>query len=145
MEVSGELHASAALPPRERAPGTHWIGGRVDPRAGLDAVAKRRDPNSLFIHKTYFLLPAQWHSASLLAEWSGVRVMAGAGNFLFTTASIPALGPTQPPIQGVPGNLSSVKKVPGVWSWPLTFICRGQECVVLYFRSPIRLQGVVLS
>jgi len=25
---------------RERAPGTHWIGGWVDPRAGLDAVKK---------------------------------------------------------------------------------------------------------
>jgi len=23
--------------PRERAPGTHWIGGWVDPRAVLDA------------------------------------------------------------------------------------------------------------
>jgi hypothetical protein len=26
--------------PRERAPGTHWIGGWVDPRAVLDAVVK---------------------------------------------------------------------------------------------------------
>jgi hypothetical protein len=28
--------------PRERAPGTHWIGGWVGPRAGLDAVVKRK-------------------------------------------------------------------------------------------------------
>jgi hypothetical protein len=28
--------------PRERAPGTHWIGGRVGPRVGLDAVVKRK-------------------------------------------------------------------------------------------------------
>jgi hypothetical protein len=42
MEVSGQLHASAALPPREIAPGTHWIGGWVGPRAGLDAVVKRK-------------------------------------------------------------------------------------------------------
>jgi hypothetical protein len=27
--------------PRERAPGTHWIGGCVGPRAVLDAVVKR--------------------------------------------------------------------------------------------------------
>jgi hypothetical protein len=40
MEVSGQLHAPAALPLGERAPGTHWIGGRVDPRAGLDDVEK---------------------------------------------------------------------------------------------------------
>jgi hypothetical protein len=37
--------------PGERAPGTHWIGGWVDPRAGLDDVEKRkfltyRDSNS---------------------------------------------------------------------------------------------------
>jgi hypothetical protein len=37
MEVSGQLHASAALPPG-KATGTHWIGGWVGPRAGLDAV-----------------------------------------------------------------------------------------------------------
>jgi hypothetical protein len=28
--------------PRERAPGTHWIGGWVDSRAGLDDVEKRK-------------------------------------------------------------------------------------------------------
>jgi hypothetical protein len=41
MEVSGQLHAPAALPPGERAPGTHWIGGWVGPTAVLDAVVKR--------------------------------------------------------------------------------------------------------
>jgi hypothetical protein len=28
--------------PEERAPGTDWIGGGVDPRAGLDDVKKRK-------------------------------------------------------------------------------------------------------
>jgi hypothetical protein len=28
--------------PGERAPGTHWIGGWVGPRAGLDDVEKRK-------------------------------------------------------------------------------------------------------
>jgi hypothetical protein len=32
--------------PRERAPGTHWIGGWVGPRAVLDAVMKRKIPSS---------------------------------------------------------------------------------------------------
>jgi hypothetical protein len=36
---------SASLPghftPREKAPGTHWIGGWVGSRAGLDAVVTR--------------------------------------------------------------------------------------------------------
>jgi hypothetical protein len=31
--------------PRERAPGTHWIGGWVGPRAVLDAVVKRKTPS----------------------------------------------------------------------------------------------------
>jgi hypothetical protein len=35
MEVSGEFHAPAALPPGERAPDTRWIGDWVDPRTGL--------------------------------------------------------------------------------------------------------------
>jgi hypothetical protein len=46
MEVSGQLHAPAALPPRERAPGAHCIGSWVRPRAVLDAVMKRKIPNS---------------------------------------------------------------------------------------------------
>jgi hypothetical protein len=40
--------SSALLPGRltaeERAPGTHWIGSWVGPRAGLDAVTKIRSP-----------------------------------------------------------------------------------------------------
>jgi hypothetical protein len=31
--------------PRERAPGTHWIGSWVGPRAGLDAMEKRKIPS----------------------------------------------------------------------------------------------------
>jgi hypothetical protein len=42
MEVSGQLHAPARFTPGERAPGTHWIGGWVGPRAGLDDVEKRK-------------------------------------------------------------------------------------------------------
>jgi hypothetical protein len=32
---------SALFTPRERLPGTHWIGGWVDSRAGLDDLKKR--------------------------------------------------------------------------------------------------------
>jgi hypothetical protein len=42
MGVSGQRHAPAALYPGERTPGTHWIGGWVGPRAGLDAGARRK-------------------------------------------------------------------------------------------------------
>ena len=35
MEVSGQLHTPAALP-KEKSPGTHWKGGSVGPRIGLE-------------------------------------------------------------------------------------------------------------
>jgi len=44
MEVSGKLHAPAALP-SERAPGYHWIGGWVGPRAVLDVEMWRKIPS----------------------------------------------------------------------------------------------------
>jgi hypothetical protein len=45
MEVSGQLHTPATLPPGKEPPGTHWIGGWVGPRAVLDAVVKRKIPS----------------------------------------------------------------------------------------------------
>jgi hypothetical protein len=43
----GEWSASRAscFTPREKAPGTHWIGGWVGPRAVLDLVVKRKIPS----------------------------------------------------------------------------------------------------
>jgi hypothetical protein len=43
----GEWSASSPgrFTPRERGPGTHWIGGWVGPRAILDAVMKRKIPS----------------------------------------------------------------------------------------------------
>jgi hypothetical protein len=40
--VGGEWSASrpGRFTPEERAPGTHWIGGWVDPRASLDEIEK---------------------------------------------------------------------------------------------------------
>jgi hypothetical protein len=45
----GEWSASRSgrSTPRERAASTHWIGGWVDPRAVLDAVANRKIPSPL--------------------------------------------------------------------------------------------------
>jgi hypothetical protein len=43
----GEWSASrlGRFTPRERDPGTHWIGGWVGPRAVLDAVVKKKIPS----------------------------------------------------------------------------------------------------
>ena len=42
MEVSGELHAPAALPPGKYFRTTHRIGGWVGPRAGLDGFGEKK-------------------------------------------------------------------------------------------------------
>jgi hypothetical protein len=44
---------------------------------------------------------------------SRVRFPSGLGIFLFTTASRTDLGPTQPPVQWLPGALSLGRKRPG--------------------------------
>jgi hypothetical protein len=43
----GEWSASrpGRFTPSEIDPGTHWIGGWMGPRAGLDAVVKRKIPS----------------------------------------------------------------------------------------------------
>jgi hypothetical protein len=70
-----------------------------------------------------------------------VRFPAGAWNF-----SLHPLGPTQPPIQWVPGALTLGVKRPGheVDHLPPSST-EDKEFVELYLHSPIYLHGVVLS
>jgi hypothetical protein len=78
----------------------------------------------------------------------GFDFQQGLEIFLFSTASRPALGTTQPPIQWVPETLSlgvkwlrhevdhsppSSAEVKNVWSY------------IPYPRSPVCLHGIVLS
>jgi hypothetical protein len=44
MEVGGQLHAPAALPPG-KSPIIHWIGDWMDPKTIPDAVIKRKHYN----------------------------------------------------------------------------------------------------
>jgi hypothetical protein len=67
----------------------------------------------------------------------GFESRQGLGIFLFATASRPALGPTQPPIQSVPGTLSLGVKRPGHeadLSPPSS--AEVKECAELYLHSP---------
>jgi hypothetical protein len=43
MEMSSWLHTLATLPPRERSPVTHWIGGWVSCRASLEVVVNKKN------------------------------------------------------------------------------------------------------
>jgi hypothetical protein len=45
VEVNGQRHAPSCFIPGERSTGTHWTGGWVGPRGGLDAVVKRELPS----------------------------------------------------------------------------------------------------
>jgi hypothetical protein len=70
----------------------------------------------------------------------------GGNNFHFSMSSRPALGPTQPPIQWVPGALSPGVKRPGReadHSPPAS--AEVKKNVGLHIHSPICLHGVVLN
>jgi hypothetical protein len=67
MEMSGQLHAPAALSPPHhrggrRSPGAHWIGGWVGPRVSLDTMEKRK---ILYCHELNLGRPAR----SPLLHW----------------------------------------------------------------------------
>jgi hypothetical protein len=67
----------------------------------------------------------------------GFDSQQGLGIFLFTAVSRMALGPTQPPIQWVPGALYLGVKRPGReagHSPPSS--AEDKECVELYLHSP---------
>jgi hypothetical protein len=60
--------------------------------------------------------------------------------FLYSTMFRPALGPTQPPIQWLPGFLS-----PGVKLTTNLHLVLRSRMVELYLHSPIRLHSIVLK
>jgi hypothetical protein len=68
---------------------------------------------------------------------SRVQFPAGAGIFLFTTMSRMALGPTQPPIQWVPGALSlGVKRLEREADHSPPSSAKVKEWVELYLHFP---------
>jgi len=68
MEVGGQLHATAALPPEKESHGTGRLRGWVGLRAGLDAVAKRKIPRSCWESNTG---PLARSLVTILTELSG--------------------------------------------------------------------------
>jgi hypothetical protein len=75
----------------------------------------------------------------------GFESRQGLGFFLFTTASRPALGPTQPPIQWVPGALSLGVKLPGREAAHSPSSAEVKNTWSYISTPPLYLRGVVLS
>jgi hypothetical protein len=74
------------------------------------------------------------------AEGSGLDSLHEQEVFLFSAASGPNLGPTQPPMQWVLGV-----KAAATWSWLLTYILPKPRMVELYLHSYLCLHGIPLN
>jgi hypothetical protein len=59
MDVSGQLHISAASPPGERTSGSHWRGWWIGSRISLDAVDKRKILNSSCPGRSLVVIPIE--------------------------------------------------------------------------------------
>jgi hypothetical protein len=89
----GERSASRPdrFTPRERAPGTHWIGGWVGSRAILDAVVKRKipSPRRESSPRTPIVQPVGRQGGE--ANCADRRIWAG-DDLLYVTERIPVSG-----------------------------------------------------
>jgi hypothetical protein len=145
LPLDGEWSASrpSRFTPRERAPRTHWIGGWMGPKADLDAVARRKIPSPSWesnpdhpivqpVARRYTAWAIRWKYC-LFMDW--------------TTASSTALGPTMPPIEWIPGDLSlGVKRPRRVPDHsPPCSVEFKNACRYTSTPSILRLHGVVLS
>jgi hypothetical protein len=124
MEVSGPLHASAALPLGKKT-GSPEIRGWWAPERVSTYNFNLRGPGYL-----------SRHSDSLRAGRSGDRIQWGRD---VPHLSRPALGPIQPPIQWVPALFRGVKRPgPGV-DHPPPSSAEVKERADLYLYSPSAL------
>jgi hypothetical protein len=77
---------------------------------------------------------------------NGQGSIPGKGKILFSSPQHPDwLGPTQPPIQWVPGALPLGVKRPGREVTTHLHLVLRSRMVELYLHSPIRIHGVVLN
>jgi hypothetical protein len=87
------------LYPRERAPGTHWIGSWVGPRAVLDAVVKRKipSPHRELNRRTPIVQPVvqrftDWAIVALDLHWLLLYVYHFSTSFLVFGLRVQCLG-----------------------------------------------------
>jgi hypothetical protein len=75
MKMSAQLHVLAALPPKERRPRTHWIGGCIGPRADYDMWRRQKSlapaENVSPIPQPSRTWSSRYTELSLLGGWGG--------------------------------------------------------------------------
>jgi hypothetical protein len=131
--VSGQLHVPAALPPGDRAHGTHWIGGLVGPRAGLDDVQKRKFLTLPGLEFRLLCRPARSQSLYQLRYSCSIR-FAVTEEFIFSAISSLLL---------VAGPLFPEGKTARVQNWPLTFVYCRCWSVLSTIYAPSRVRSYV--
>ena len=118
----------------------------------LFQIMPRRLPWASFpIFCSLFILSMVWAAdravniTQIIVDWGSSRCSYGLDGpgiesrwgLDFSHQSWPALGPTQPPVQRVPGFSPGVKAA-GAWRWPSTpSSAEVKERVELYFHSPV--------
>jgi len=95
MDMNGQLHSPADLLPGKEPPGTDLLGGWVGPNPELGLNLYRRENLKSGIGTN--IMPLERRSAlGYGLDDMDFESRQGMGIFLFDTASMPALGPTQP-------------------------------------------------
>jgi hypothetical protein len=130
--VSGQLYVPTDLPPFKV--GRRLCGPQNRSGRGSVTVIGEIQRQSWWLHLIFYTgicvragVPTGWTTGAQFLAAAVVEF------FLFATASKPALGPTQPPIQRVSETLTPEVKRPRREAWCYTT------------TSPIHLHNVVLS
>jgi hypothetical protein len=84
MEVNDHVHALAALPPG-KVVSAHWLGNYMNPRAGLDTLARRKIPR--FCRESNPGLPSR-SLITLLTELPAAPTMNRSESFATSVVDI---------------------------------------------------------
>jgi hypothetical protein len=101
---------------RDRNPGPHEYEG------GLLTTRPRRSVRTINVTvlESFVIAFVMLYVSDSTTGRSGFDPRQGQRIFPLTSVSRPAVRPTRPPVQWVPGVLSPGKRAAGAWRWPLT-------------------------
>jgi hypothetical protein len=123
------MHHNPSWEPISDSGGTEISSFKYNPNTHYRVSVAEMEIEVWFL-RSRLAQPVQWLATGWTTGRSGFDPRQGQRIFPLTSVSIPALSPTQPPVQWAPGVLSPGQSAAGVWRWPFTPIyCWGQEWV----------------